>query len=103
MYSGDKVGIVGQNGSGKTTLMDILKGDIEPDEGYVKHCSDITYIRQFSEENIEADIKILKEFDLHQKSHQDVFSGGEKTRIKIANAFLVCMMMKATQIPGKTA
>jgi len=66
IYSGDKIGIIGQNGSGKTTLLNILAKEIEPDEGFVF-------------------VRILKEFDLSQKVHQKVFS--EKTRIKIANAF----------------
>ncbi|AEV68989.1 ribosomal protection-like ABC-F family protein [Acetivibrio clariflavus] len=87
VYSGDKIGIVGPNGSGKTTLMNILAKDIEPDKGFVKHYSPIAYIRQFSDEGIRADQKLLKEFNLACKSHQRVFSGGEKTRIKIANAF----------------
>lgn len=87
VYSGDKIGIVGQNGSGKTTLMNILSKDIEPDEGFVKQLCSITYIRQFSDESIKAGHELQKEFNLSQKSHQDVFSGGEKTRIKIANAF----------------
>lgn len=87
VYTGDKIGIVGQNGSGKTTLMNILSGEIEPDEGLVRQFCETAYIRQFSDEKVEADQRLLKEFDLTQKAHQIVFSGGEKTRIKIANAF----------------
>jgi macrolide transport system ATP-binding/permease protein len=87
VYSGDKIGIVGQNGSGKTTLMNILSNEIEPDEGFVRQYCDIAYIRQFSDEMIEADQKILSELNLSQKLNQKVFSGGERTRIKIANAF----------------
>lgn len=87
VYTGDKIGIVGVNGSGKTTLLNILSKNIEPDEGYVRLYSDIAYIRQFSEEKIEADPKLLKEFNLSQKTDQSKFSGGENTRIKIANAF----------------
>ncbi|HHV29538.1 ribosomal protection-like ABC-F family protein [Acetivibrio mesophilus] len=87
IYSGDKIGIIGQNGSGKTTLMNILAKEIEPDQGFVRQFCDIAYIRQFSDESIYADKKLLKEFNLSQKVHQNVFSGGEKTRIKIANAF----------------
>lgn len=87
IYSRDKIGVVGQNGSGKTTLINILSKDIEPDEGFVKQNCDIAYIRQFSNECIKANPKALKEFNLSDKRCQDVFSGGEKTRIKIANAF----------------
>jgi len=86
VYLGDKIGFVGQNGSGKTTLMNILSMDIEPDEGFVRQFCDIAYIRQFSEEKMEANAKTLKEFNLQDKLHHDAFSGGEQTRIKIANA-----------------
>ena len=34
---GDKVGIIGPNGSGKTTLLRILMGDLAPQEGRVRH------------------------------------------------------------------
>ncbi|MGV6889163.1 ABC-F family ATP-binding cassette domain-containing protein [Rhodophyticola sp. SM2404] len=34
---GDRVAFVGPNGVGKTTLLKILTGEIEPDEGSVKH------------------------------------------------------------------
>jgi len=88
IYSGDKIGIVGQNGSGKTTLLNILSLDIEPDQGFVKHYCDISYIRQFSDEKIkDVNPKDLKEFNLNNKTHQEVYSGGEETRIKIVNAF----------------
>ncbi|HHW31214.1 MAG TPA: ABC-F type ribosomal protection protein [Clostridiaceae bacterium] len=87
VYIGDKIGIIGQNGAGKTTLMNILSGEVEPDEGFVRQYCNITYIRQFSDEMINADQKILSEFNLSQKLNQKVYSGGEKTRIKIANAF----------------
>jgi len=87
VYSGDRIGIVGQNGAGKTTLVNILSKEIEPDEGYVKLYCPVSYIRQFSDEGIDAEQRLLKEFNLSQKSQQKAFSGGEKTRIKIANAF----------------
>jgi macrolide transport system ATP-binding/permease protein len=86
IFSGDRIGVVGQNGSGKTTLMNILSKDIEPDEGFVKQYCEIAYIRQFSDERVEASPKAIKEFRLSDKSDQNVFSGGEKTRIRIANA-----------------
>lgn len=93
VYSGDKVGIVGQNGSGKTTLLNILSGDLEPDEGFVRQMCHIAYIRQFSNEGMEAEEKALSEFNLTQKRGQQNFSGGEQTRIKIANAFSKDNMM----------
>ena len=38
---GDKVGIIGPNGSGKTTLLRLLLGDLPPDEGEVRHGTNI--------------------------------------------------------------
>ena len=87
IYTGDRIGIIGPNGSGKTTLLNILSKELEPDEGYVNHFCDITYIHQFSDEIIQARTQVLKELALDDKLHQKVFSGGEQTRIRIANAF----------------
>lgn len=90
IYLGDRIGVVGLNGSGKTTLLDILAGRLEPEEGFLRHYCDIGYIRQFSEEGAEGvktDQKLLKEFELAQKLERDALSGGEHTRLKIANAF----------------
>lgn len=86
IYKGDKIGIVGQNGSGKTTLLNILSKSIQPDEGFVKQYAEIAYIKQFSDEKMEADLKAQKEFNLNNISHHNGLSGGERTRIKIANA-----------------
>lgn len=87
IFSGDKIGVIGQNGSGKTTLMNILSGEIEPDQGFIRRYCSAAYIRQFSDEAIQAEEKALKEFSIIQKAKQKVFSGGEKTRIRLANAF----------------
>ncbi|MDY6116579.1 MAG: ABC-F family ATP-binding cassette domain-containing protein [Anaerovoracaceae bacterium] len=48
LNDGEKLGVVGINGTGKTTLLNILVGDIEPDEGSVFISSDkkIGYLRQ---------------------------------------------------------
>ncbi len=37
IYRGDKVGIIGPNGCGKTTLLNLLIGELQPQEGTVKH------------------------------------------------------------------
>ncbi|WP_308011381.1 ATP-binding cassette domain-containing protein [Clostridium tagluense] len=36
IYSEDRIGLVGLNGSGKTTLINILCGESEADEGWVR-------------------------------------------------------------------
>lgn len=88
IYTGDRIGIVGLNGSGKTTLLDILSGQLEPDDGFVKRYCEIGYIRQFGEEEgNDPDRKLLKEFELDQKLQREGLSGGERTRLKIAEAF----------------
>lgn len=86
IFTGDRIGIIGQNGSGKTTLMNILADELQPDEGKVIHYCDFSYVRQFSEEGFDSDQWVLSEFGLSDKTAQEAFSGGERTRIKIANA-----------------
>ncbi len=86
IYKGDKIGVVGQNGAGKTTLFNILAGELLPDEGVLKRYCDIAYIKQFSDETFTPDAKLLKEFDVRDKYKNDQISGGEHTRLKIADA-----------------
>lgn len=84
IYSGDKIGIVGENGAGKTTLMELLDGACEPEEGNIRRMCPISYIRQFSQEIAlpEAEHRFLPSDRL---SHEKL-SGGEETRLKIDNA-----------------
>jgi ATP-binding cassette subfamily F protein uup len=46
---GEKIGIIGANGSGKSTLVRLLIKEIEPDEGKIKHGTNlqITYFDQY--------------------------------------------------------
>ena len=37
VHEGDRIGIVGQNGDGKSTLLGVLAGEVEPDDGLVRH------------------------------------------------------------------
>ena len=39
---GDRIGIVGRNGDGKSTLLQVLSGELEPDDGRVTHRRDIS-------------------------------------------------------------
>lgn len=84
--SGDKIGVVGRNGSGKTTLLNILAGELVPDEGVAKRFCEIAYIKQITNETIEADAEALSQFNVQDKLHRSFVSGGEKTRLSIAAA-----------------
>lgn len=85
IYSEDKIGIVGLNGAGKTTLLNIISGKVKADEGIIKvygKCSYITQLDEIEEKKIESSIS--RKFKIENTS-KGYFSGGEKTRFKIAN------------------
>jgi macrolide transport system ATP-binding/permease protein len=86
IYSGDRIGVVGLNGAGKTTLMEILTGNIVPDEGIVRLFTDFSYIKQFGTEDDSIDNRTTKEFEI---SGRDVrcLSGGEQTKLRVASQF----------------
>ncbi len=97
IYSGDKIGIVGQNGAGKTTLFNILTGETTVDEGTVRRHGEIAYLKQLSDEEFEngkihaetmhgTKQKMLKELRVQDKSRSGKVSGGEQTRLKIVEA-----------------
>ena len=50
LLKGEHVGLVGANGEGKTTFLDIITGNLMPDEGNVTWCNHITtgYLDQYS-------------------------------------------------------
>jgi len=49
---GDRVGLIGPNGSGKTTLLRLLVGELEPDQGAIRHGTrlEIAYFDQQREQ-----------------------------------------------------
>jgi len=88
IYVGDRIGFVGTNGSGKTTLLNILAGEIQPDGGTIHRNCDIAYIRQFGDITSESgNMHKLGEYGVLDKLESPVISGGEKTRVKIAQVF----------------
>jgi len=84
VYTGDKIGIVGENGAGKTTLMELLAGETEPEEGSVRRMCPVSYLRQFSQEK--PDPEAIRRFLPGDRLSHERLSGGEQTRLKIDNA-----------------
>lgn len=82
----DRIGLIGLNGSGKTTLLKIISGDTDIDIGIVKKYGEISYFKQFDTFNNTAERKLLKEFEVQKKEDDNFASGGEKTRLRLAEA-----------------
>ncbi|AZV56856.1 ribosomal protection-like ABC-F family protein [Clostridium sp. AWRP] len=81
---GDKIGIVGENGAGKTTLLNILSGETDADTGVIKRYCSAAYIKQFSDENVNMQGKLFKEFGVNYKFDCQKASGGERAKLSIA-------------------
>ncbi len=88
IYQGDRIGIVGLNGAGKTTLLNVLSGTTQPDAGVCKRGAQLAYIRQFSSPSAREQPRgrLVQEFSLQGKLEREERSGGEETRLRIANA-----------------
>lgn len=70
IYSGERIGLIGNNGTGKTTLLRLITGEEEADTGKIKFLGSWSYIRQ-----------------LEAPDAEEHLSGGEKTAAKIDAAF----------------
>lgn len=87
IYLGDRIGVVGINGSGKTTLLNILTGIDKDYEGWVKIHGEYSYITQLGDidHHKKPFTPLAKRLGVEKVFHR-AMSGGEKTRIKIAQA-----------------
>ncbi|HLU22792.1 MAG TPA: ABC-F type ribosomal protection protein [Bacillaceae bacterium] len=82
----DRIGIVGKNGVGKSTLLKLLAGTIKPDKGEVHRFVESGYFQQLEAPSIEAaDPALLGK--LAVPNHSNGMSGGEQTRLKLAQLF----------------
>jgi macrolide transport system ATP-binding/permease protein len=82
----DRIGIVGKNGAGKSTLMKLLAGKLEQSIGKVKRHVDFGYFEQMESPKTRiGDPALLGKLNVPNES--DHLSGGEETRLKLAQLF----------------
>ncbi|WP_413376121.1 Msr family ABC-F type ribosomal protection protein [Alkalihalobacillus sp. 1P02AB] len=87
VYQFDRIGIVGQNGSGKSTLLKLIKGELQPNKGTVNHQVDFGYFEQTEPPTVgTVDYQMLGRLAIPETAH-DHLSGGEQTRLKLAQLF----------------
>lgn len=89
MFEGDKIGLVGLNGAGKSTLLRLIAGELTADEGIIKRYCTPKYFSQLSGEHTStnANTKELSLFGVQALVHQNIISGGENTRLRLAELF----------------
>lgn len=90
VYENEKIGIIGANGSGKSTLLKLMTGELKPDSGEIETHIDFRYYAQMKEEltpdYTAIDAELLSRLNIPEhESHS--FSGGEQTRLRLAEFF----------------
>ncbi|HGM9158761.1 TPA: ABC-F type ribosomal protection protein Msr(D), partial [Streptococcus pyogenes] len=87
VYDYDRIGLVGANGAGKSTLFKVLLGELIPPGCKMNHLGELAYIPQLDEVTLqeEKDFALVGKLGVEQLNIQTM-SGGEETRLKIAQA-----------------
>jgi macrolide transport system ATP-binding/permease protein len=87
LYDYDRIGLVGANGAGKSTLLKVLLGELTPPRCKVNRFGRFTYIPQLDEVTFQGikDFALMGKLGVQQIKIQTM-SGGEETRLKIAQA-----------------
>lgn len=87
VYQFDRIGIVGKNGAGKSTLLKLMNGQIKPDKGHVKRFVDFAFFDQLTTpQKTEIDYELKGKLSIPETEIEN-FSGGEQTRLKLAQIF----------------
>jgi len=81
---GDRIGLIGRNGAGKSTLLSILSGEAAPDKGTVKREVPVHLVHQFGAPDQADGAQALKEFRVSEAAQRLSRSGGEQTRLRLA-------------------
>lgn len=87
LYSYDKIGLVGENGVGKSTLLKVLLGELTPSGSKVKRLGEFAYIPQLDEVTLQKpkDLSLIGKMKIDELDVNKM-SGGEETKLKIAQA-----------------
>ena len=82
-----QIGVVGANGAGKTTLLNLLYGAISPRKGSIARNGSISYFKQLDQGDVEEvqNGKLKKELGIARLAEQEAISGGENTRVRLAD------------------
>ena len=87
VYDYDRIGLVGANGAGKSTLFKVILGELTPPGCKMNRLGELAYIPQLDKVTLqeEKDFGLVGKLGVNQLDIQTM-SGGEETRLKIAQA-----------------